>query len=549
MNGILLAGCLLGLALAQSPSKSGESEGMCAIEELTRRAFCLIGGGRPMSELESFCPYGVDVKKGWACTNVADTAKCWGVNGFIFLDRIIRDRTYLDNANVKGLIEAYALSWTTNNVVPRRDRSWPWNDDTTARRVQRMSYLYRFASDSWQDSTKALVKRSLDAQADLLMDDSFYTKNHNHGMHQDFALVCYALLVCDDEERRNRVLGKAKSRVSGYWAFVFAKDGVHKEHSPSYAHEGTEFVAIFAELLRSSDQAFAEFAYGYSSRAKRYLRYVAMPNGGLPPIGDSVSKRVQLDPPDAVFPDGGYAVFRSSWADAPEGMTWMLFLAASHSHVHKHGDDLSFILYHRGDLFVEAGKRNYDYANPLTSYAYSGYAHNVMCVDGQDFPVQIARNGFRKVLPSAFHTRITDYSLAEGRSYVTGIQKRYPGILQERTLTYDRDHSRVIIVDRIQAKRQFKATFLFHTAPEIQHVRKAPLEIGLVRQGKGQVAVLTFEGNVSNLFLYSNSSEGVAPYRTWIFNSNPRPALGGLIGVDVDCPVGETLLTSTILLR
>lgn len=69
---------------------------------------------------------------------------------------------------------------------------------------------------------------------------------------------------------------------------------------------------------------------------------------------------------------------RSSWEDDSDEATWMLFCASTFSSTHKHGDDLNFLLYHKGDLFVEAGKRDYNYNDPKTAWAYSAYAHNVL---------------------------------------------------------------------------------------------------------------------------------------------------------------------------
>lgn len=513
-------------------------------EPLIRHGICLSGGGRPLAELEAFRPYGVDLgtRSSWSCVDIADSGKCWGVNSFFFIDNIIRDRMFLKDSVVAEMVERYVLSWTISNPVPRMDGSWPWNDDTTGRRVQRFSYLYRFASDAWQESTKAFVKRSLDAQADLLMSESFYQKKHNHGMYQDFALVCYALLVCEDSRRRDRMLRTAMLRVAAYWEFAFAKDGVHKEHSPSYAYEAEEIAGVFADLLRDYNPVFSKLAKGYSLRAKRFLQQMVLPDGRVPSIGDSDPSYRGLPSsgdmfPDVVFPHGGYAFFRSSPDDAPENATWVLFQAASHSSVHKHGDDLSFVLYHGGDLFVEAGKRNYIYDDPLTGYAYSGYAHNVMCVDDREFPVKFSTSGYRSILAPALKTRLVKHSSGTEESSATGVQMRFPGIVQQRTLSYNREQGSVRIVDEIQSSRAFKGTFLFHVAEGLRVVqREAVVEI---YRAERLIARMSFADRTDSIFVSAGSGGGTAPYLTWLFHGNPEPRAGSLIGVNVKFPAGN----------
>ena len=126
-----------------------------------------------------------------------------------------------------------------------------------------------------------------------------------------------------------------------------------------------------------------------------YLAYLINPDGFLPILGDSnptrlysihinkvtsdklkyvISKGKRRDKTrnDAFYPDGGMAIFRKMWdVDTP---FYFLFTAAYHSNVHKHADDLSFLLsYGKTDYFVDSGKYNYNETDGYRKYFRSPY--------------------------------------------------------------------------------------------------------------------------------------------------------------------------------
>jgi hypothetical protein len=49
-----------------------------------------------------------------------------------------------------------------------------------------------------------IIENSLKNQARLLMTDEFYKSKHNHGMHQDIALLSYAFLVEKDSNEKKK---------------------------------------------------------------------------------------------------------------------------------------------------------------------------------------------------------------------------------------------------------------------------------------------------------------------------------------------------------
>lgn len=395
----------------------------------------------------------------------------YNISSFVFLDKVVARYERTGENKLLSLVAAYVEDFIEKNNEPKEflhTKNWVWYDDSIARRVQRFSYYYRYFSNKLGGELLTKLKQSLDCQADVLLNDKYYRRKHNHGMFQDLGLIVYALMVCEDDARRNLCIDVACKRMRKYFEYIFTADGVHKEHSPGYEREVQNVIRMVALMLGEVRPGFCKYLDKLSDASSLHLLALTRPNGFIAPIGDSRKISNAICPPDnIVFPYGGYAVFRSSYRDAPDNATWILFMAATHNHTHKHSDDLSFLLYHRGDFITEGGMRDYNYLDPKTQYAYSGYAHNVLCIDDNDFPVLIRKSGFREILPAALRTKITDYDVSNDVKYVAGRQERFKGVVQERILTYDKGHGRVTIKDIISTEQNVRASLLFHVAQGI----------------------------------------------------------------------------------
>ena len=487
----------------------------------------------------------------WACSNILDRSYCFRLHGFFALDPVLREYEAAPDGRCGGFLHDFVLDWVRANPTPLEGNEWAWHDDATARRVHRMSYCYKYLRSLWNEAELAEIKSSLDAQARLLVSDSFYSSRHNHGMYQDLALVSYSLCVCDDDAWRKACMDKAISRSLEYFDYAFCENGVHKEHSPAYGRDVALAAHAFAKLTEEYDPAASKRYEAHYRKARRFLVLCTMPDGKWPSVGDSAEVKAGYEPETAsVFSDGeaggGYAIFRSSWHDPPGAATWIMFQAATFGSAHKHSDDLSFILYHRGDLFVEAGNRDYNYLDPMTAYVYSGYAHNVMCADDADFPVKVGKNGFRSVLGDAFKTRITGSVLEGSVVSATGVQERFPGIVQRRTLSYDRIGRTVRVADEIETDHGFKASFLFHVAPGVS-VEETGSGIRLLRNGS-EIAEMRFSSDAPAKARVV-AGEGEPPYRTWIFNGRRSPSHGSLVIFDVACKKGANFAEAEIRLK
>lgn len=482
--------------------------------------------------------------------------KMW-FSGFFFVDKLYFE--YENNRNPEDgrKILSYMLDWARQNPVYDKSAEWPWHDDATANRVLRWCVYYLKLKELCSPEEQEQLENSLAYQAELLFDDEFYTWRHNHGMHQDIALIFYEALYGKVDQQQNYI-GKALTRTGEYLDFVYTSDGIHREHSPLYARDVLKDTILLKDMLQEISPDFSEHVRCYVEGGQKFLLQIVQPDGAWPSLGDSnyvsmayaffreilpnnseyqyiESKGEKGEAPSTsvVFPEGGYAMFRSSWEEDKNQATWMLFNAATHSSVHKHGDDLEVLLYHKGELFVEAGKRNFNYLDEQTAWAYLGYGHNVLLVNGEPYPVKFGKNGYQSIFPDALKTKITEWDVKDGVSSVTGYQCRFPGVEQNRTLVYDRYSQNVLIKDVITAEKTFNGTLLWHVAEGVT-VKELPKQAGWeFFRNEEFIARADIKAQVP-CHLETIGKEGKYPYVPWIFNGNDAPVYGTLLKVNFE---------------
>lgn len=174
------------------------------------------------------------------------------------------------------------------------DCLYAWHDDATVQRVYRMTYWYWLFKDDYSKKDRKLIEKSLSDQAELLMSEEFYTAKHNHGMHQDLALLVYALLLAD-ENLKEKYISTALSRTGEYLEYAFTTDGIHKEHSPYYAKDVVADIVLFLKLTNKISPEFSEKTSGIVKKASDYLIQLIKPNGEWPSIGDSAEREVTFE--------------------------------------------------------------------------------------------------------------------------------------------------------------------------------------------------------------------------------------------------------------
>lgn len=201
------------------------------------------------------------------------------------------------------------------------------------------------------------------------------------------------------------------------------------------------------------------------------------------------------------------------------------------------------MLYYRGELITEAGNWNYNYADPMTEYVYTAYAHNVLIVDGKPWPMK--PNHLPLIDAAACQTAIIGYSDSETEQSVTGRQVRIPGVVQERTLRYRRTENVVEVEDRITLEKPAALRLIYHIADGVE-VTEAGGEYLCARDGVPVARLVPKSGVPFTTTLYTG--EGEAPWRTWIFQGKPEPRFGSVLAVDFEGEVGENMFVLGIIL-
>lgn len=349
-----------------------------------------------------------------------DRGACWRrdvprtlgryLHGFLFLADWYESLLAESDAAVAAAADAM-VTWVAANREPPGSSEMAFHDETTAQRLLQMCHFM----DGWghrlaSDMATALIDAAR-TTVTLLLDPQFYAGPNNHGMFQDLALLRYAaagdtVRSVPEDELAHRCVDTAVERLYSYLTSSFTADGVHVENSPGYHLMVSRSLRDLLPVFRAVDAEKAAVLEEVYRGAERFATHALLPDGSLPPVGDTKTERVRntghratFANPEyayavtqgeigtmpaertAVFPDAGYAVHRSAWAD-PQA-DYLLFKAAYRSNYHHHADDLSLLFYTAGRLVLaEAGPYGYDYTDPLTRYAFSQYAHNTVVVDG-----------------------------------------------------------------------------------------------------------------------------------------------------------------------
>lgn len=283
-----------------------------------------------------------------------------------------------------------------------------YHDETTA---QRLNQLLTFASISNLQENAELVAafRSLcDETASILLAEDFHSGLNNHGMFQDISLRNYAVMAFwADPQIRDNAMETSCVRLREYFLHAFTSEGVHIENTPTYHLMVARSLKSHIELLDALESPDPQLEALYDS-ASEYAVHITMPNGTFPPISDTTKQSLGNGARNTfteeyyyaatagksgakplktkvVFEESGYAVYRSDWDN--EESTYVLLQAAYNNDYHKHSDDLSLLIYAKGqEIVTDPGPYSYNYKDSFSRYAYSQFAHNNIIVDGKSTP-------------------------------------------------------------------------------------------------------------------------------------------------------------------
>lgn len=443
----------------------------------------------------------------WAAFSHVDRSLLRKLHGHLF----VRDLAVLASAHDDEAAVVFAMSairsWVNEYGDPSSSAGMAWHDETTAQRLLSLILLWYSATGICGKSSQDVkwLRQLCRRHADLL-DGDLYSSGTNHGMFQDRAILAFCYAIGSRWRVRDRRLAeRAAKRLIDYFRSSVLEDGVHAEHSPAYhqlvAAQIERFLRFFREIGRRSAVTALE---SLLMSMGRYAAHTIQPDGTFPLVGDTFDRDLpvsslfafdaayqyaasrgktgsQPDDLSAVFPAAGYAIARSSWTQS-SAESFLHLAAAYHGSYHKHADDLSVWIYHRGDLLTEAGPHGYNYSDPYTKYAFSSAAHNSVLIDGV---------GVDRLAGSVGDVEITSSS-DDGETFsVTARSDRLSVGRHVRKLVYDRVHRHIVVHDTVLAATtdDFEMTVVWHVAPQL---------VVQVRAG-GAVHLLRDESRVAKL--------------------------------------------------
>lgn len=159
-----------------------------------------------------------------------------------------------------------------------------------------------------------------------------------------------------------------------------------------------------------------------------------------------------------IFPDFGWASFRTSW----DKNATMLAVKSGHTWNHSHADANSFIIYHKGDVIIkDAG--NCSYPNPeYGQYFFQSQAHNVVLFNGEGQPTNQQYEGslLDGNLSNMMDAGNIKYILANGTGpYANNFVRNFRHFLWIDNVIY--------IIDDLKTYKQGKFEWLWHTEGEV----------------------------------------------------------------------------------
>ena len=389
-----------------------------------------------------------------------------------------RDRQVLDQ-----LIQVLG-EWRAVVGLPPTRIPMSYHDETTAQRTIALTCMLKDYAEMFSVEQAGIVLQVIREGADLLVDPDFHSTGTNHGMYQDLALLVASPFLEDEE----RMADLAHSRLSDYFLSAFTADGIHREQSPEYHCLVTSHMRRYVASIGYDRPEAADRLRRLLEPAEPYATLSVSPMGTFAPVSDvtstpvlatgyarafssdqfrfAVTQGAQGTAPtlkQLIAEDTGVAVYRADWQD-PDSL-YLYVSAAYNADYHKHSDDLSVYVVHRGlELLREAGPNGYQMEDPYTVYAFSSFAHNTLIVDGEGLP-RIEPNAQDKVGLVGLPTT------AERLFAVRGHQRRFPGVVHEREVTVHRATSQgsqiVSIEDIVNSADRHDYDLLWHLGPEV----------------------------------------------------------------------------------
>lgn len=228
-----------------------------------------------------------------------------------------------------------------------------FGDHAISNRTRVLCYLACCLRSEGQDIPSQLVI-ALIKNGEYLSDIKNYS-HYNHGLMMDLSLLSLlntleGLRIEYPSHYKVNLIARLRHSITR----DLTEDGVHIENSPGYHFWMLGFLDKITNSLKTLDAELYSNAKTSLGKSYEYAKYITRPDGSVPAIGDTHSG-VKYKPTKGLgskyFRYANQVIFRSQ-----TDSVWAHFASGYKTHVHKHCDNGSFILYSNGnEVFVDPG--------------------------------------------------------------------------------------------------------------------------------------------------------------------------------------------------
>lgn len=373
------------------------------------------------------------------------------------------------------------------------------NDHAVAARVSVVLRLLNIIDNKQLHNAAELRQAALEFLADtavLLHEDRFYTARTNHGYTQNLALLQLATAFADMPDAK-KLRDIAITRIRQQLAYYLSPEGIVLEHSAGYHIFGEKLLGYTEKLMQLNQLDSSDITKLYQA-AQQYSRLITRPDLSVPSYGNTeldvkVPYRAasETQPPLAVFPVAGYAVFHQQMPKFGSSLHAVLAWSYFKNNGHKHADEMSLYLWAKGIEWTGGfGYWPYGYAGMEQAYGWSS----------SNAPHLVA-----EVKNSQRETRLDGFATQDNFSYVALTRKTAAATLNRQLIVLD---NQLLVLDFADSAQAGIATYwnfpagvsMTATAQALQFKLSAgaePLQLYISLWGSPMPEVATVHGQMS----------------------------------------------------
>ncbi len=370
---------------------------------------------------------------------------------------------YLVSKDIKYLKKAYSIlkDWQEYNKSNCKvKKNYVWSDHSTTFRTINILYFYLVSYNLIKINHKEIYSIIIE-HLDYLNNFPYYS-NDNHGIMIDRTLLLSSFIL-NDTLLSAVYFNKSYYRLREAFFRDFSKKGVHLENSVDYHCIVKRLFKEINEFLVKMNLSLGDDITNILYDDIDYLGYIEKPDCRFPLIGDTSGtqvNKIKKHFDNFIDTSAGIAIFQKENIENPSKSLWLSFICGYGNSNHKHNDDLSILLSNNGyDLFVDAGKYNYNRKDPIRIYCKSIAAHNTIQIGDDTKGYEILANATSSNKP-----HITDFFQGSQYNLIKGINANYTNACVERAVILIKS-TILVIYDKIECTDVQDCIQSFNLAP------------------------------------------------------------------------------------